>query len=131
NEYVGEISNLTPPASTAPPSITGSAAQGSRLTEHHGTWTNSPTGFGYRWEDCDAAGNGCTAIPGATGQTYVLAARDAGHTIRLTLKRAGKRLLAKQHTLKAKLTVTDVTSGTPHPVKTTKLTFRSKRKQQG
>jgi hypothetical protein len=35
-----------------------------------------------QWVDCDTAGNACTAIAGATSQTYVLAAGDVGHTVR-------------------------------------------------
>jgi hypothetical protein len=63
--------------------ISGSTTQGQTLTEAHGSWTNSPMSYAYQWEDCDASGNSCTAISGATGQTYVLTAGDVGHTIRV------------------------------------------------
>jgi RTX calcium-binding nonapeptide repeat (4 copies) len=72
------------PVNTAPPTITGTAQQGQALTDAQGSWTNSPTGFGYQWQDCDSAGAGCAPIAGATGQTYTLSAADVGHTIRLT-----------------------------------------------
>ena len=55
---------------------------GDTLTETNGSWSNGPTAFAYQWEDCDVMGGNCTAIAGATGQTYMLAATDAGHTIR-------------------------------------------------
>ena len=43
-----------PPVNSAAPTITGTAQQGQTLTEAHGTWTNSPTGFTYQWQQCDA-----------------------------------------------------------------------------
>ena len=70
------------PVDTAPPTITGTAQQGHELTEHNGTWTNSPTGYAYQWLRCDGKGEGCGAIPGATGQTYVAVEADVGHTLR-------------------------------------------------
>ena len=71
------------PVSSAPPSISGTAQEGQTLIESHGTWSNSPTGFTYQWQQCDSSGNSCTAITGATSQTYVVAAGDVGHTIRV------------------------------------------------
>src|SRR6202043_3629812 len=63
------------------PTITGTAQQGQTLTEHHGVWTNEPTGFTYQWLQCDPTGANCVAIAGATAQTYVPVAGDVGHTI--------------------------------------------------
>jgi hypothetical protein len=71
------------PANTAVPTIAGSAALGQTLTEANGSWTGSPTSFAYQWQDCDATGGACTAIAGATGQTYAPAAADVGHTLRV------------------------------------------------
>jgi Kelch motif protein/galactose oxidase-like protein len=71
------------PSNTSPPTISGTATQGQTLTEAHGAWANSPTSYAYQWQDCDSAGNSCSDISGATSQTYVLQATDAGHTIRV------------------------------------------------
>jgi hypothetical protein len=71
------------PVNTAPPTISGTAQQGQALTEAQGSWTNSPTSFGYQWHACDSAGAGCAPIAGATDQTYTLSAADVGHTIRV------------------------------------------------
>ncbi len=65
------------------PAISGNTTQGQTLTETHGSWTNSPTGFLYQWQDCDSVGAHCTSIPGATTATYTLTAADVGHTIRV------------------------------------------------
>src|SRR5207245_2572320 len=72
-----------PPANTAPPTITGTAQQGQTLTEVHGSWTNNPTSYTYQWLQCDSAGSSCTAIAGATSQTYVPLAADVGHTLKV------------------------------------------------
>src|SRR5207302_924781 len=71
------------PVNTSPPTITGTAPQSQTLTEVHGTWTNSPTSYAYQWLQCDSLGNSCLPISGATSQTYVLAAEDVEHTIRV------------------------------------------------
>jgi hypothetical protein len=78
----------TPPTSGAPlnsaaPTISGSPMQGSTVTESHGTWNGSPTGYGYQWQDCDTSGANCQDISRATNQSYVLAAGDVGHTVRV------------------------------------------------
>jgi hypothetical protein len=71
------------PVNTGVPKISGSRGQGATLTEEHGRWTYSPTEYRYQWERCEASGEGCVAILGATSQTYGLVAVDVGHTIRV------------------------------------------------
>src|SRR5205807_980451 len=71
------------PVNTSPPTIRGAAQRGRKLTESHGTWTNSPTSFAYQWQRCNAEGNSCAAISGATNQSSVLLAADLAHTIRV------------------------------------------------
>jgi hypothetical protein len=71
------------PENTELPLIAGTAAQGEVLSETHGTWLNNPMSFAYQWERCDAFGNNCQAITGATAQTYTLTAADVGSTIRV------------------------------------------------
>jgi hypothetical protein len=70
-----------PPSNTSPPTITGTAQQGQMLTEKHGAWSNSPTGFAYQWLQCDSLGTSCLPIAGASNQTYTLTSSDVGHTI--------------------------------------------------
>jgi Subtilase family/Fervidolysin N-terminal prodomain len=69
------------PVNTGPPAISGAAGQGKTLTEVHGTWTNEPTSYTYRWLQCDSLGTGCLPITGASAQTYVPVAGDLGHTL--------------------------------------------------
>jgi hypothetical protein len=67
------------------PTITGVAEAGQTLTATRGTWTNSPTSFSFSWSRCDASGNGCAAIAGATAKIYTPTASDVGHTLRVTV----------------------------------------------
>ena len=83
---------LAVPASSAPPSISGSAVAGQVLTELHGTWSNGPTAFTYQWEHCESTGSQCLAIAGAGGQTYSLGAGDVGSTIRVVDGLAARHL---------------------------------------
>src|SRR5436190_3041421 len=70
------------PTSTAVPQVSGVAQPGSTLTTSTGSWSGSPTGFGYGWNRCDASGANCTPIAGANAQSYAVAAADVGSTIR-------------------------------------------------
>ncbi|HEY4450506.1 MAG TPA: S8 family serine peptidase [Solirubrobacteraceae bacterium] len=71
------------PVNTAVPTISGTPQEGKTLSETHGSWTNEPTGYTYRWQRCDSAGANCVAISGATAQTYTAVAEDVGHALRV------------------------------------------------
>lgn len=71
------------PVDRHPPSISGTATEGQAVTVSDGAWSNHPTSYTHQWEDCDSSGLSCSAIAGATGQTYTLTASDVGDTIRV------------------------------------------------
>ncbi|HEV7134212.1 MAG TPA: hypothetical protein VGN27_10830 [Gaiellaceae bacterium] len=74
------------PQNTAAPSISGNAQIGQTLTANTGTWNSQTTPtYSYAWQQCDAQGNACTAIKGATGTTYAVQTADAGKTIRVVV----------------------------------------------
>lgn len=80
----GTTTTLPPPSAptnTAPPIISGTAQQGDTVTTSNGSWTNSPTSFGYQWQDCDVSGLHCADIAGATSVSYTLLRADVGHTV--------------------------------------------------
>ncbi|RDJ93752.1 hypothetical protein B4Q13_19735, partial [Lacticaseibacillus rhamnosus] len=58
------------------------AMHGDVVSTSNGSWTNSPTSYGYQWQDCDSAGAACANVIGATSSSYMLASSDVGHTIR-------------------------------------------------
>jgi hypothetical protein len=69
------------PVASSRPAISGDLVVGDSLSERAASWTNTVTTITRQWLRCAAAGTGCTAIPGATGQTYALTPADAGGTI--------------------------------------------------
>lgn len=75
-----------PPAMTSPPTVSGTPQQGQTLTAAPGTWSGStPMTYSYQWQRCDSAGSSCSAVSGATANTYLLASADAGHTMRVSV----------------------------------------------
>lgn len=73
----------TAPANTSPPAISGNIVVGSALTIAPGNWSGtSPFTYSYGWQRCDANGNNCATIAGATAQSYTLTNADAGNRVR-------------------------------------------------
>jgi hypothetical protein len=81
----GRAATSAAPTNQTLPTITGTAESGQTLTATRGTWTGSPTTFHYAWGRCDASGNACAGIPGATARIYTVTDADVGHTLRVTV----------------------------------------------
>ena len=63
---------------------------GQRLTVEPGEWSGArPIVFTYRWERCNAEGEACVPIPGATHPGYTLAEADVGSVVRATVTATG------------------------------------------
>jgi hypothetical protein len=73
------------PAATKAPHITGRVRVGRKLSASRGSWSDSPTGYRYRWLRCNTHGGACAAIKGATHAKYKLAKRDARHRLRVRI----------------------------------------------
>jgi hypothetical protein len=67
------------PANTALPTVAGNTLEGDTLTATSGTWSNSPTSYGYQWQDC--IGATCSNITGATTSDYTIQSSDVGHSL--------------------------------------------------
>ena len=70
------------PKNTAVPTFSNNyPVVGTTLSAWNGTWSNSPVGYSYQWSDCNSLGVECTAISGATSQTYKPVSGDLGHRL--------------------------------------------------
>ncbi|MET3962075.1 hypothetical protein ABIE44_002009 [Marmoricola sp. OAE513] len=72
-----------PPTIATAPVIGANRKVGVATTTTNGTYNNGAATFAYQWQRCDAAGNNCADIAGATNATYVLQAADKGLQIRV------------------------------------------------
>jgi hypothetical protein len=79
------------PSNTSPPTISGSPVVAQTLSASAGSWSGPGASYAYGWLRCDASGNGCSGISGASGASYLLAAADAGATFRVTVVATNSR----------------------------------------
>ena len=74
----------SPPHTTTPPAVAGSAEVGMALTVTSGMWAGVPAPtLSDQWLRCDSAGGGCIEITNATRGAYTPVAADEGSTIRV------------------------------------------------
>jgi hypothetical protein len=72
----------TGPVNTTLPAISGTSRVGQTLNATNGTWEGQNTlTFTRQWQRCNAQGQVCTNIPGATGQSYMVQSLDLGSRI--------------------------------------------------
>jgi GH25 family lysozyme M1 (1,4-beta-N-acetylmuramidase) len=70
------------PAVSTAPTVVGGAVAGKTLAAVPGVWSGGkPVRYAYQWQQCDAAGAACQPISGATGEKYVPASSDVGHSL--------------------------------------------------
>ena len=81
------------PKNTAAPTMSGTDQQGDALSTTNGSWSNSPSSYGYQWQDCTSSSS-CSNIGGATASSYTLQSSDVGDTVEWSSRRrtaAGQR----------------------------------------
>lgn len=77
---------INPPVNVSAPAISGPPQEGSTLIAGTGGWSGTPPfTYTYQWSHCDASGNNCSPIAGATGSNYVLTGTDVGTTLYVTV----------------------------------------------
>ena len=82
--YEGGSASGTAPVNSAPPTVSGIAAEGQTLTATAGAWTGTtPIDLRYQWRRCDSGGANCVDVAAASPTTYALTTADIGHTIRV------------------------------------------------
>jgi hypothetical protein len=82
----GAAAGAAAPVNTSPPTITGTAQEGQKLTGDKGKWSGLPTDYNYFWTRCNKGGNACSNISGAHATTYALTSADVGNTVRFKVE---------------------------------------------
>ena len=73
------------PANSAVPTISGTTTFGQTLTSTTGTWSNTPSSYGYQWSRSATSGGSYTNISGAINSTHTLVAADVGQYLKVTV----------------------------------------------
>jgi RTX calcium-binding nonapeptide repeat (4 copies)/Bacterial pre-peptidase C-terminal domain/Subtilase family len=77
------------PRSVDPPTIAGTARDGSTLHVAEGSWVSSrPLTLTHQWLRCPSGSAGCVPIPGATAATFALGRVDIGMRVAVTVTAA-------------------------------------------
>lgn len=72
------------PTNTDRPTISGTPAPDKRLQANPGTWVGEkPITYAFRWLRCNAGGDNCGELEGATDNDYLVRDGDIGRTIRV------------------------------------------------
>jgi hypothetical protein len=78
------IASALAAASVSVPHVSGAYEPGRPLQAEPGIWTGAGAiGFAYEWQRCNAQGEGCEAIAGATAPSYTPGEADSGHALRV------------------------------------------------
>ena len=100
---MAQVDSQAPPQPTAPPTITGTVAEGGTATCTPGTWIGSVKQFTFDWTLGD--------YDDATGQSVTLGSGSAGETLTCTVTAVGSR----GRTGKASASVVVSTAGSTEP----------------
>ena len=123
DHFTIDLVNPAIPSNSTMPQLTGTTTVGQTLSASTGAWSPTPTGYAYQWQDCNSAGNACTAISGATASTYTLTTADIGHTIRVLVTASNSSgsagTASPPSTLVQALPTTTTTTTTMSPTTTT------------
>ena len=76
------VDSKSGPVNSVKPSVSGSAVVGQALTVSHGTWSPTPTSYGYQWQRCSSTGTDCRNVAGATASSYGVRTADIGSRMR-------------------------------------------------
>ncbi len=86
------IVRVGPPSSSSAPVVSGEPFVGQTLTASTGTWGGvTPISYAYQWLSCNASGEECAEIPGATSASFALVGGDAGRTVQVLVTATNRR----------------------------------------
>jgi hypothetical protein len=74
------------PSNAIAPLILGLTVTGQSVSATSGTWTGTePIGYAYQWELCNAKGEACKELAGATKSSYTIPSGEVGETLRVVV----------------------------------------------
>lgn len=76
------VDSKSGPANSVKPAMDGTATVGRALRVSTGTWSPTPTSYGYQWQRCTSTGTDCANVVGATGSVYGVRSVDVDHRMR-------------------------------------------------
>ena len=79
------VAEPDPPVNTVPPSFEGTASVGETLSADVGEWSPPAKSFDFQWQLCDAEGEGCENVDGATAQSFVVPGAAEGGRVKLSV----------------------------------------------
>jgi sugar lactone lactonase YvrE len=117
SEATEAVATPGPPANAEAPSILGAAVEGSPLAVDDGKWTGSrPLHYRYQWQRCDAEGEACAAIEGATATNYTPPSSDVGSRLRVVVSAENSVGTSSVTSTATEAVVTHETAGGAHAV---------------
>jgi len=109
------VDSKSGPVNGTKPAVSGTPTVGEEIRVSRGTWSPTPTSFGFQWQRCTSTGTDCVNVPGATGPTYGVRSADVDHRMRALVT---ARTAAGRATV-ASSTSSVITGNTPPPPTTT------------
>jgi hypothetical protein len=85
-----EAPGLLPPVNVSPPIVFGTAQVESSLIADAGSWTGPAETVASQWQRCDANGEACVDVAGATSTSYLLEVADVLSTMRIVVTATNK-----------------------------------------
>jgi hypothetical protein len=70
------------PVNGTKPAVSGTPTVGEEIRVSRGTWSPTPTSFGFQWQRCTSTGTDCINVAGATGAAYGVRSADIDHRMR-------------------------------------------------
>lgn len=81
--FDGTVQTHNAPVNTGAPVLSGQTSVGGQLAAAPGQWDGAPSAYDHRWLRCDADGDACAPVAGATGPSYAVTGADAYHRMRV------------------------------------------------
>ena len=76
------VDSKSGPVNSVRPAVSGSAVVGQEIRVSRGTWSPTPTSYGYQWQRCSSTGTDCLNVAGATSPSYGVRSADVDHRMR-------------------------------------------------